>query len=100
MRPHPAGQSHMSKPYPKPRPRSGTTLVVLVGAGFKPAPTSFATAMCFPSGVCGTLVILRGRVGVGVVIAAHISCRNMFNTKTQCRNSLVALASWGGCREE
>src|SRR5437870_8001227 len=32
-----AGQSHMSKPYPNPRPRSGTTLVVLVGAGFKPA---------------------------------------------------------------
>src|ERR1700737_3822121 len=30
------GQSHMSKPYPKPRPRSGATLVVLVGAGFKP----------------------------------------------------------------
>src|SRR6202011_6030784 len=28
-----AGQSHMSKPYPKPRPQSGTTLVVLVGAG-------------------------------------------------------------------
>src|SRR5437868_1028401 len=27
------------------------------GAGFKPAPTSFATAICFPSGVCGTLVI-------------------------------------------
>ena len=26
-------------------------------AGLKPAPTSFATAMCFPSGVCGTLVI-------------------------------------------
>src|SRR5438105_932421 len=31
------GQSHMTKPYPKPRPRSGATLVVLVGAGFKPA---------------------------------------------------------------
>ena len=96
--------------YPKPRLQSGTTLVVLVGAGpgspktrmrfwgapqtrppsaftvcevdpsiavrtsiqqlitlsqracgtragLKPAPTSFATAMCFPSGVCGTLVI-------------------------------------------
>jgi hypothetical protein len=26
-------------------------------AGLKPAPTSFATAMCFPSEVCGTLVI-------------------------------------------
>src|ERR1700736_4865041 len=26
-------------------------------AGFKPAPTSFATAMCLPSGACGTLVI-------------------------------------------
>src|ERR1700737_1568871 len=25
-------------------------------AGLKPAPTIFATAMCFPSGVCGTLV--------------------------------------------
>jgi hypothetical protein len=94
-----AGLSQMSKPYPKPRPQSGTTLVVLdrggfktrprsaftvcevdpslavrtsiaqlmtailsqracgTGAGLKPAPTSFATAMCFPSGVCGTLVI-------------------------------------------
>jgi sulfide dehydrogenase cytochrome subunit len=104
----------MSRPYPKPRPQSGTTLVVLVGAGpgspknadaffgaapqtrprsaftvcevdpsltvrtliaqlmtailsqracgtragFKPAPTSFATAMCFPSGVCAVLVAL------------------------------------------
>src|SRR6202022_1546994 len=26
-------------------------------AGLKPAPTSFATAMCFPSGVGGTLAI-------------------------------------------
>src|SRR5437868_13449097 len=26
-------------------------------AGLKPAPTSFATAMCFPSGVCGTVVV-------------------------------------------
>src|SRR6202022_3213345 len=26
-------------------------------AGLEPAPTSFATVMCFPSGVCGTLVI-------------------------------------------
>jgi hypothetical protein len=26
-------------------------------AGLKPAPTSFATAMYFPPGVCGTLVI-------------------------------------------
>src|ERR1700738_2188781 len=25
--------------------------------GLKPAPTSCATAMCFPSGVCGTLII-------------------------------------------
>src|ERR1700730_6102661 len=127
----------MTKPYPKPRPRSGTALVVLVGAGpgvpkkrgwvfwgapqtrprsaftvcevdpslavrtsthrhmttvlskrawrtravLNPAPTSFATAMCFPSGVCGTLVIcdcpaaqwdVSLRLGSGNLCAAEL----------------------------
>ncbi len=39
-------------------------------AGLKPAPTSFATAMCFPSGVCGRLsyaIALPEWGGVSVV---------------------------------
>src|SRR5437588_11731204 len=36
--PQGTGQSHMSKPYPKSRPRSGTTLVVLDRGGFQTRP--------------------------------------------------------------
>src|SRR3984893_304333 len=62
---------------PKPRPRSGTTLVVLVGAGLKPAATSFAAARCLPSGVCGTLIICDwpGDGGRGACAPASITDR-------------------------
>src|ERR1700736_5433671 len=42
-------------------------------AGLKPAPTSFATAMCFPSGVCGTPCHMRlPYLSVGRIPAARL----------------------------